>query len=586
MVMAQSANNYKRINGNIGHGEDMSLILDVPYKEWSQAFKPHNWAFFVLPFDMAFAFKWWLLAYFLVMSCYFFVLALLPKHYLLASSLAVALLFSAFVQWWYQYATLAPIYTTLALATAVIHLFRAKKRAEVILLATLITYLAVAFVVILYPPFQIACGLALASFLTGWLIHERYTLTKREFINRFMALVVAGLSSLIILGAFFLTRLETVRTLNDTAYPGRRVVASGNYTPQHPFAGNLGFQFQHTILADKYHAPTGGEWNQSGTSNFLLIAPYLLLPSALTLYRNRKIKLPLDWPLITTNACMLLFFAWLYVPGLALLGKITLLDKVPQSRLLIGFGLLNVLQIVLFIRAQNKSKLPAISHAKILIYVSIVFLFNLYIGLWAMHSFPGFIELKKVVAFALPIPVIVYFLLRKHFSLALIGFALFSVFTSAFVNPLYRGTDILTKTPLSQEIKKVEKNSPGIWVTEISYLENFAQLNGAQSLTGVYAYPQKDLWKNVDPLADQAIYNRYAHTNFTFDRDTSVTIPTKLELVTLDHFGVTTEPCSQLMKSQRVRYIVTTVSIPDSCLSLVSKVAYPAATFYIFKTSF
>src|SRR2546428_9953599 len=50
MSIAQSNNTFERHNPNIGNGQDMSIIIDAPYKEWSEAFKPHNWAFFILPF--------------------------------------------------------------------------------------------------------------------------------------------------------------------------------------------------------------------------------------------------------------------------------------------------------------------------------------------------------------------------------------------------------------------------------------------------------------------------------------------------------------------------------------------------------
>ena len=35
MTIAQANNNFQRINKNIGNGQDMSVVLDVPYKEWS-----------------------------------------------------------------------------------------------------------------------------------------------------------------------------------------------------------------------------------------------------------------------------------------------------------------------------------------------------------------------------------------------------------------------------------------------------------------------------------------------------------------------------------------------------------------------
>ncbi|HEV7453669.1 MAG TPA: hypothetical protein VGO07_00250, partial [Candidatus Saccharimonadales bacterium] len=102
MTIAQKNNHFARINHNIGQGQDMSVVLDVPYAEWSQIFKPHNLAFFVLPLEFAFALKWWLMAWLLIISCYFFVLSLLPGRRLLAAGISLSLLCGGMIQWWYQ----------------------------------------------------------------------------------------------------------------------------------------------------------------------------------------------------------------------------------------------------------------------------------------------------------------------------------------------------------------------------------------------------------------------------------------------------------------------------------------------------
>src|SRR6266567_568421 len=78
MSIAQKNDRLMQIDPNIGNGQDMSLEIDVPLKDWSIIFRPHELAFFVMPFDNAFAFRWWVMGYLLIVSCYFFVLTLLP----------------------------------------------------------------------------------------------------------------------------------------------------------------------------------------------------------------------------------------------------------------------------------------------------------------------------------------------------------------------------------------------------------------------------------------------------------------------------------------------------------------------------
>src|SRR5262245_55415239 len=75
---AQSKVDYPLVNPNIGAGFDTSIILDLPHREWTALFRPENFAFFVLPLENAFAFKWWFVSYLLVMAVYALTLVVVP----------------------------------------------------------------------------------------------------------------------------------------------------------------------------------------------------------------------------------------------------------------------------------------------------------------------------------------------------------------------------------------------------------------------------------------------------------------------------------------------------------------------------
>ena len=74
LTLAQSGNDFKEVNQNLGTGVDVSMVVDAPTKSVIQIFKPHNFGFFVLPKDIAFAFRWWIISYLLIVSIYLFVL--------------------------------------------------------------------------------------------------------------------------------------------------------------------------------------------------------------------------------------------------------------------------------------------------------------------------------------------------------------------------------------------------------------------------------------------------------------------------------------------------------------------------------
>ncbi|HSX07913.1 MAG TPA: hypothetical protein VLG11_03375 [Candidatus Saccharimonadales bacterium] len=583
MTIAQKNNNYARINHNIGNGQDMSVILDVPYKEWSQVFKPHNLAFFALPFDYAFALKWWIMAYLLILSCYFFILTLMPERKLFAALISIALASSAFIQWWYQYITIGPVYYSLFAATIGVQIMRSKRLRNQLLWGALLAYILVCFVLVLYPPFQIACALAVAAFFVGYLLQRYKGLPGRDFWRRlgiiFGSLVVAGILSL----TFFMTRSSVVHTTENTAYPGKRLQKSGGFSLPHLLSGSLDFDLQQQGHAAHYLLPSLGIVNQSEDSNFILLLPFLLVPAAFVLYKDYRRRAKIDWPLLLVTLTFLGALAWLFVPHLDFLGKITLLNRVPHTRLLIGIGLLNILQLVLVVRRLAETPREFWPRKITLGYAALVFLVELALGLHAVHSFPGFIGNYRAVAFALPIPIIMYLLLRKKFVLAALGYAIFAIFTSFYINPLYRSTSIVTDTPLSQAIHNIAAKDPGRWALEVGYLENFPAMNGAHSLSGLYTYPQLSIWAQVDPGNEQYIYNRYAHTNFIFDRDPAENMSTQLVLSGGDHFGIATEPCGAFLRNNSVRFLLTEVPLPNSCTQLVQKVTYPARVFYIYK---
>lgn len=584
MTFAQKNNNFNRMNNNIGAGQDMSVVLDAPYREWSQIFKPHNWAFFVLPFDNAYAFKWWMPAFLLIISSYFFVLAVLPKKKLLAILLSLVLIFSAFVQWWYQYGTLGSLYYSLFIATAFLYMLDVKGLRGTMAWGVFMSYLLVCFALITYPPFQIPCMLIVAVFALGQLIVRRGHKDKKEILQKLGILATSAIIACGIIAFFIFTRLGAVNALTNTTYPANRIVTSGGFDFTHLLSGNLGYQFLDNTRALAYQPVTGVPSNQSETSNFILLLPFLVFPGAIILYGDFK-RRKYDWPLIFITIFFLYILAWMLIPHLNWLGKPLLLHKVPHVRLLIGLGLLNFLYIVLIIKRLTNKNFPIIftKHFSIIFALG-VFLIELIIGHTASERSPGFIGDYRVIAFALPIPVIIYMILRKRFELAALGLAAFSIFTSFSVNPLYYGTGFISSSQLSEAIKSSSEKRTGRWVIEPTYLENFAIANGVASLSGVYTYPQLSLWKGVSSTDDDNLYNRYAHITFNIDRQPNKFVATRPELPGMDHISITSEPCSDFFREKYVRFILTDTPLMDSdpCLELVSKVSYPAHTYYIY----
>lgn len=582
LSLAQAEVDFAPVNTNIGKGIDVSLLVDAPTATVAQAFKPHNLGFFVLPIGVAFALKWWLMAYLLVMAVYFFVLTLMPKRKMLAVLLSLGFLASPFIAWWYQYITLAPIYYTLFGCVVAIKLMHTQTKRAALLWGLLLAYIATSFALVLYPPFQVPCMLVALTFLVGYALDNRQVLhsTLRPAL---VGGVVAMVTTVALITVCIVPKLPVIETITDTAYPGNRLTESGGFNSMLFFASNTSLLAQDDLRAAKFM------WspNQSEGSNFMLVFVLLIPVLVFLLVKYRK-KIPNFWTVIGLLLVTAVFMVWLFVPGIDVLGKVTLLDRVLHARLLIGFGLINLLAVLVFIQIFEKKqfKLPRFMPevyglAVLAVYVAL----NLYIA----KLFPDFMGHRWALLLALPYPLIIYMLLRRRFNLAAAAFLFISVLSVMSIHPLYRGVDILSNVEPSKTIKEIDVTNSKRWVTDSLQLENYALLNGKQSLSGVYVYPDKELWEQDFPASDSSKYNRYSHVYFQFDRNENEMIKRKLDQPSPDQLIPSLEPCDEFLQKNNVGYILTTQSFSGAqapCAKLIRQVSVPKANIYIYKLKF
>ena len=579
-AVVQSKEGYPLVNEHIGGGQNMSMT-DSPYKEWSTILKPHNLAFFVLPLENAFAFKWWLMCYLLVVSCYFFVLSLLPRRRLLASAIAVALFFSPFVQWWYTYGTLASLYYPLFIATGVATLWNSRDLKHKLAWGAFTTYMVSCFALVLYPPFQIATALVIGTYLLGQLIKQWPSWDKKNLKqNLFVtaAVLVLGGSAT---GLFIATRTNVIEATTQTVYPGKRVFPSGGFPVKHLFSSHLAFQFQSDHRAQYYQLDKGGATNQSEGSNFLLLSPFLIVPALVLLYSDRKRRQHTDWPLLLAVGLFFVFCIQLFVPAFSNPSKLLLLDKVGTYRLLIGIGLLNFIITVLFIRNYSTQK-RTFPQLPVVLYVITLLAFEIVLGVRA-YKFGNFISLPTALLLSFPIPAIIYLLLKKKFSLAMIVYAVFAVISAGLVNPLYRGLSPLLNNPVSKVVTEEGAHSDKRWVSEAGYWQNLAALGDEDSLSGVYNYPQLKLWEATGSNNLPKV-NRYAHVGiYVTDGPPN---KTAVNLVAPDSVHIQADACSNFLKNLDVGFAITTNPLKSSCVTLDKTVPYPGETkprFYIYR---
>lgn len=582
MTIAQSSSNYPRFNKNIGDGRDMSVVLDVPYKEWSVIFKPQNLAFFVMPFNNAFAFKWWFMLCLLIISSYFFALYIFKDKKFRAILFSLAVSLSPFVFWWYQSATILSLAYGFIISLLVFKILdyentkaiKNHNNKQKLLLWVALTYITTCFSLLFYPPFQIPVALIVLALIFGKLteIHLNKKNPKR-LIKSILLLVSSLIVSLSVLAIFIISRIDAIKAVSNTYYPGQRIVKSGNGGILHLFDGFLAPQLESPITGVQYFT------NQSEASNFLPLLVFLLVPGFIILiYNFKKIK-KIDWILLSLQICSLIFLANMFMPNIDLPSGILLLNRVPHERLMIGLGFLGFLQLLYLLRNLETIK-SVVTKNKLLIlsYSFSCFLILLWVGYYSAEHYPKFISNDlKIIGLAGFMSTSIYLLLRSHVNLALGLMVMFSFFSIVRIHPLYRDTNIDQNNKLATRIQSLS-GPEDTWITTGNILlENIPLMNNRDSLSAIQFYPDTKFWAKLDGQKSENIYNRYAHVLFQEESKQSE----KIKLIQSDVFSVQLN-CSNFI-TNNIKYILSTYLLDLSCYQLKDTVSYPANTFYIYE---
>ncbi len=581
-VVSQAQEGFPTTNTSPGNGQDVAFTFDVPTADWSALFKLHNAPFFVLPIENAFALKWWLLAALVMLASYAFVLTLLPKRYLLASLISVGVFLSPFIHWWYQSGSILPITYGLLIATLAIYIFKAKQNIshlKITLAVGALTYALTCFAFLLYIPFILPIALVVGVFLLGFFLNEQrddklpWKVLRKKIVYIVLPVIIAaGLSAV-----FLKTHTVVLEALSQSVYPGQRTIPSGGFTLQQLFGGYFNMQLQDDSRAVHY------DFNQSEASSFILIFPFLVPFFMYLWYTTKKI----DWRALLLGVLFLLFCLRLFVPFAEPLFNLLLLNRVPHNRLLIGIGVLNLL--LLIVAAEQlirfKKKIP-----ELLVRISVAGTFAgvTLVGFLLKSSYDGYLEsIPKIILVSGVVAVIVWLLLKKRFTSAFLTLAILSFVSVVAVNPLYRGLGVLTHSSIMTNIKDLDDHkSKWIIGDNVAFLETFPAVAGAKSLSGVYAYPQLDIWKSLGTDLDtRAVYNRYAHVFFSIESINKPEIAqgAYFDPPALDAFRVHADACSLFLREQHVRYILVSQPIDSTCVAKITEIKYPLADISIYK---
>lgn len=576
LTAAQVKNDLEHENKNIGLEQEMSILYDAPTNHWSTIFEPQNWGFFVMPFENAFAFKWWFRGFLLALSAYLFIYTVSKGNLFLSVGGAIFMLFTPFIQWWYSTSAIETVTYLLIGLTTLMKLFYYKNIREVVFYTALLTFIGVAFALVLYPPFQIPLVYLGAVLIIGFLLNNKYLITKARLKIYILSLLAFIVSTALIITLYYLDFKEIISTIRNTSYPGTRSFSGGLYNV-YQFLGGF---FNGLLLKNK---PIPNFWgNQSEASGTFLLSLFLLPVLTFFLIRSFISKTRVDYILVGLLLYFVFFSTWFFIGLPEALSQVLLINSVPPNRIIIGFVVVNFILVFYFL---SRVKVNLSSDYKIVAFLLAVFAFSLYLflGFSIRAKFPEFYSNPLIfVAIALFIFILVFsLLLKSKYFLPLL--VIFSLGSTLLVNPLYRGLDSLISNNVSRELKDIDAKNNGTWVIYSDLvMEQFLIANGISTLNSVHLYPQEDLWLHFDPdRKDRQIWNRYGY--IVFNQENNID-KISFGLNNDDNFFIKINPCSERFNRFEVKYFIFPVEeVNEPCLTKVKSLGFYNRTYSVYE---
>lgn len=511
MIFSQVSNHFSATSNILmGHSSLVTMYPSLPCFNISLLSNIFNIAYLILPISNAFAFCWYgklLLIFFAT-----FELSMLvtkgKRLYALLGTMLVTL--SPACSWW----SVMPILGYGALAIVILNLFLKEKRLLFKIIYTLLfSIIGISYIMLLYPAWQVPFGYVYLCFVIWVLYENKKELNKSQFIYLIISIVIIATFVYLIFKQSYSIYLITAATV----YPGNRFTTGG-------YGSHYLLDYMINIFF-----PCIPFYNPCEFSNFIGLYPIPLIVTFLSTIKSKKRDI-LSIALLIVGVFLSL---WNYIELPKGIVKITLLSFSIPERTYIVVGYICTFLIVRNMSLNEKDETS--KKSKILSTIlSIIIVVS--ITLILKENFKEFINIYMFIIMNIVFIPIVYMLLlndkktNKKLSICLI---ILSLFAGGTVNPISKGTNVLTEKPFAKEVQKIVKGDKnGKWITVSSNyaIANYLVANGASTINSTNYYPNLSLWHTLDKEKKyENVYNRYAHILIELTNE-----DTNFELITQD----------------------------------------------------
>jgi hypothetical protein len=529
-----------------------AALLTVPTKHIVTIFKPHNWGFVLLDAERGYAWMYDLCLPLLLIGSFLFFMLLSRNQYFLSLTGALALLLSSGTVWWTFIPASMIGYCGLTAVTAV-YLLHERKPWRMALLALALVYLAIAYLLQLYPPYQVPMSYLYILVLAGYLYNERQRFFPiPNWLLKLAFLVVAVAASGAIVYSFYNDVKDTIQAASSTVYPGKRSEAGGS-----GFIGNWFSEYYSWSFNDQQFPRT---WlNICELSHYVTFAP-VILPLTVVLFVQRK---RIDWALAAAAFFTVALAVYVEYGWPKWLAEKTLVSMSPSRRAQIPLGVGSIVLTVTYLAAIRDyvKQVPFWVNAAA---VGGILLFMIYTATVNIDDSDGLITSGKAfgpVLFFTLMNALLLFTIPARYRVALFGTGLIAfLLPNLKANPLSKGLSPLTDNLLYKTVKPlVDANPDARWMVNGSqYVTYVVTATGAKQITGVKYLPErKQIFKVLDPtMKRDSAYNRYAHVTFQTYIDPAHPDTTVLANQFEDGYLIAGDPCSPKFKALNVRYVI------------------------------
>jgi len=474
---------------------DMYVNTSAPVLDIVGISKPFTWGYFIFGAERGFSF-WWVarfVALFLV-SIEFGML-ITKKNKKLSLALAFLLTLAPAVQWWYSTSIVELIVFGQLSVLLVNKLFESKSKKTKFISASCLIISMLGFFASLYPAWEVPLAIVYGLIGLYYFVNniKKNKITKFDIAMIIYVIIVVGL---ILLRFYYLSK-DTINIISSTVYPGNRFKLGGNglLTLLNYYPGII-YPFIKIL-------------NPCEPSMFISLFPIpVIIGIVLTIKNKNK-----NYLMIILLSILSLYSLYSIIGFPKWLATITLTYLTTTGRMNV---IIHLLCIYLMIISLSETKTSIMNKNNKYIYLALIVVYLVLLFLLTnslnveLYSIKGLIFLIIIISLYL----IIYLKSDKNNNkLFLLATIFISLMSGLFVNPIIKGTNIITDKPYAKEVRKLQEEDSGKWIViGSSAVQNYTAVQGAPVINTVNLYPDLQRMKLIDPDNKyEDIYNRYAH---------------------------------------------------------------------------